>query len=460
MNSATRFSFCRNESPLRARIRPRMAWTSPAFRSALVGTGWFARTPIAAVRAATSRSVRFEPTSPMSGLSSLMRSRHDSMTRTPASVRISGTYWLGSSLRPIDAIRRLSEWRSLYPIWRLVSRSDSGSLMLSRSERFDVQTATNSPGKLSRDFEGVTVPSWSAWRSTFWVPSGSFPISSTRRNPRFACSSFPGSDLKALPRFRGGDGALLERLEEHVLGPERQLPDLVDQEESTVRLQQLSRLEDERAHRVADLLELAQVDVAGQMVGEYLGAALQTGVPVPFPEQHEGGRHLGGVDRGRVESGRVPAGSEPALTDGARGESGRDGRVDDAERVVEHRASVDDPDVLREQVPEVFGEAGLARSRRAEEEHVGSRDERGDQVLVGRIGEHRPGEQSAECLRPVEPLLVEPVQDAEDLPPEPFAGARDGEVGGLELEGGRFGTGNRGRRWFVRHVAPNWVWVM
>src|SRR5580658_8961468 len=83
---------------------------------------------------------------------------------------------------------------------------------------------------------------------------------------------------KALPRFRGGDGALLERLEEHVLGPERQLPDLVDQEESTVRLQQLSRLEDERAHRVADLLELAQVDVAGQMVGEYLGAALQTGV--------------------------------------------------------------------------------------------------------------------------------------------------------------------------------------
>ena len=91
--------------------------------------------------------------------------------------------------------------------------------MLSRSERFEVQTATKEAGNVSRDFEGVTVPSWSAWRSTFWVPRGNLPISSTSRRPRFAWRSFPG-------------------------------------------------FEDEGAHRVPDLLELAEVDVAGQMVGK------------------------------------------------------------------------------------------------------------------------------------------------------------------------------------------------
>ena len=133
---------------------------------------------------------------------------------------------------------------------------------------------------------------------------------------------------EALPGLRRRDGALLKRLQEDVLRAERQLPDLVHEEEAAVRLEELSGLEDERAHRVADLLELPQVDVARQVVGEHLRAPLEPGEPEPFAQEDELGGDLRRVDRARVEAGRVTPGGEPAGTDRA-GREPRDGRAVD-----------------------------------------------------------------------------------------------------------------------------------
>ena len=156
------------------------------------------------------------------------------MTRMPASQRISGTIVVPVGGRASSTIRRFPAWCGLKPMWRLVSRSDRGSLMLSRSERFDVQHGDEHP-------------------------------------------------REGLPGLRRRHGALLEGLEQHVLGPERELADLIDQKEPAVRLEELARLEHEGAHRVADLLELTQVDVAGQVVRKDLTAPLEPGEPEPFP---------------------------------------------------------------------------------------------------------------------------------------------------------------------------------
>ncbi len=93
-------------------------------------------------------------------------------------------------------------------------------------------------------------------------------------------------------------------------------------------------------------------------------------------------RDLRRVHPGRVEEGGVAPRSEATSTDGARWEPVGDRGVDDRERVVEHRAPLDDPRPLRVQVPQVLREAGLARSGRPEEEYVGPGDERSHDILV------------------------------------------------------------------------------
>ena len=110
---------------------------------------------------------------------------------------------------------------------------------------------------------------------------------------------------KTLPGLRGRDGPLLERLEQHVLGAERELADLVDQEEAPVRLEELARFEHKRAHRVPDLLELPEVDVPGEMVRKHLGTALEPGEPESLAEVDVLGGDLRRVHGGRVEPGDV-----------------------------------------------------------------------------------------------------------------------------------------------------------
>ena len=77
--------------------------------------------------------------------------------------------------------------------------------------------------------------------------------------------------------------------------------------------------------------------------------------------------------------------------------------------MVEDRTPLYDPNPLREEVPELLREAGLPRSGRTEEEEVRAGDDRGDDVLVGRLGEHGAREERRQRLGAVEPLLAKPV---------------------------------------------------
>ena len=349
-----------------------MAWTRPARKSAEDGIERPASNAIASVRAATSRRVRLDPTSPMSGLSSPTRRRQASMTRTPASTRISGTH-------PRNSVPRAE--RDDPPVVRV-------PLVVA-----DVQ-ARETVG------EGIV--------DVVEVGEVGRPDGDERAG-------------EALPRFGRGDRALLQGLEQHVLSAEGQFSDLVDEQEASVGLQQLSRLEHERAHRVADLLQLAEIDVAGEVVREHFRAPLQPGKAEPLAQPDVLAGHLRRVDAGGVEQGGISTGGEPSGADRARREALRDGRVDDAERMVEHGAAFDDPGALGIEIPEVLREAGLSGPGRAEEQDVRAGDDRGDHILVRGLGQDRVGEEGANGRRAVEALRPQRRETSQDFRTEGFA---------------------------------------
>ena len=261
---------------------------------------------------------------------------------------------------------------------------------------------------------------------------------------------------EALPGLGRRDGSLLQRLQQDVLGAERELPDLVDKEEATVRLEELARLEHERAHRVADLFELPQIDVARQMVGEHFGAPLEPREPEPLAQEREDGRDLRGVDRACVEARGVAFGSESTGANGTRREPSRRTSVDERERMVEDRTTVHDPDPFREEVPELLREARLSRAGRPEEEEVRARDDGRDHVLVGGIGEHGPRKQGPHRIGPVKPLRAEGVDRSEGLVAKPLGRALDRCLGGLQVGGGRSGSRLHCRARRGRHGARSW----
>ena len=113
MNSVMRRTFCWNDSPLRARIRPRMACSNPALRSSARGSGRPCKVATAEVRAPTSISVRLRADLPDVRLSSL-RPEPPGFDDPDSGVdQDLGNVGPGASDRPTVTIRRLSAWCGL-----------------------------------------------------------------------------------------------------------------------------------------------------------------------------------------------------------------------------------------------------------------------------------------------------------------------------------------------------------
>ena len=140
----------------------------------------------------------------------------------------------------------------------------------------------------------------------------------------------------------------------------------------------------------------------------------------------------------------VPVRGEAPLADRAGREATRKFGVADTERVIQDGAAVHDPGALREELPEVLRQGRLARPGRSEEEDMGPRNERGDQIVVRVRWKDGPGEEGLDRGILGESLAPELGQLPEDLLAEPLGGALDTDPVRPQLSG-RGALTDRGR---------------